>query len=512
MSTAANYRIPLYLFINVGFALFAGIGCAVGGFPNPRFVYLILLFALCSTSVIDLDGLNGRYALLALFMVVYFVSFGVSDLTNLMTGGELLAYSSVIPASGMLDGAETLILVGGIMLILGYRAAVIMVDVRRPIRTMRDWSKPVLLVVGLLLWAFGTVATYRWYVYIIPDTTNEAFRKGLSGLSPITVTLYLLGGMCQPLGMLLLIYAWTLFRNSYLMALVIAIVTVQMFIGFVSDSKGTAMIGIIMVMMTGSLVSGRLPKAWLAAGVVFVTLIYPYFTAYRTAIHGAGIARTTVVDNFAEILQKTIAAKDRVNSGRDRAQTFLERSNVKGSVEAVVAKTGNGVRFQQGYTLSPILEAFIPKILWSDKQHIPTGQFFNKEYRLVEGDEVYISPSHLGELYWNFGWYGAVLGMGIIGLLCGWVGAGYNVAEFVTVTRILVTVITIKQLIVAFESTIADCYVVWLRSLAGIGLLHLTFARVPVVSRLFLPNVATADRLPAAGRHKPPHIFPNLLT
>ena len=512
MPTAVIFRGTLYLSINVGFALLAGIACATSGYPDPRLFYLIALFALCSTSVIDLDGLNGRYALLALFMMVYFVSFGVGDLGNLVTGGDFPDASSFRLSSGLLSRAEIAILVGGIMLLVGYRTAVFVFDSRRSIRPPRDWPKSTLLAIGLLFWVLGTIATYRWYVYVIPDTTGEAARRGLSSISPAVVTAYLLGGVCQPVGMLLLVYTWTVFRNSYLLVLVIAIVTVQVFVAFVSDTKGLAMIGIVMVVVTGTLVGGRVPKAWLAVGAMFVTLVYPYFTAYRTAIHGAGIARTTVVQNFGEILQKTMAAKDRVNTGRNRAQTFLERANVKGSVQAVLAKAGNGVAFQQGYTLSPILTTFVPKVFWSEKQVIPTGQFFNKQFHIVEGDDVYISPSHLGELYWNFGWPGVVLGMGLIGALCGWVGAGFNLAEFRTVTRVLVTVITVKQLIVAFESTIADSYVVWLRSIAGVGLLHWAFARVPVISRFARPSNSDAMNFPADIRCETERLYPNLLT
>ena len=511
MPRAVTYRFPLYVILNAAFALAVGVGYAVGGFPNPRLLYLILLFALCSTPVIDLDGLNGRRTLLALFMFVYFVSFGAGDLSNLLTGSDHPEVSPIQLTSDPLSEAETVILVGGLMLVLGYRIAVFMVDGGRSIRNPRDWSKLTILIVGLIFWVVGTIATYRWNVYIVPDTTNEAYRKGLSSLGTAAVTAYLLGGMCQPLGVLLLAYAWSVFRSSYLMALVITIVVLQIFIGFVVDVKGIAMLGIILVIMTSVLVDGRLPKAWLAAGVMFVVLIYPYFTAYRTAIHGAGISRTAVIENFGAVLQKTIAAKDKVNTGRDRAQTFLERSNVKGSIEVIVERTGNGVAFQWGHTLSPILETFIPKIIWSDKLRIPTGQLFNKQFHLFDNDDVYISPSHLGELYWNFGWPGVVLGMGLIGSLCGWVGARFNPAEFRTVTRVLVTVITIKQLIVVFESAIADGYVVWLRSLAGIGMLHLVFARVPVVSRFFRPmNTGSEPAAADASRSERP--FPNLLT
>jgi hypothetical protein len=510
MLRAVPNRSALYLTVNVAFTLVVAAGAVVSGFPDPRVAYLVLLFALCTTSVIDLDGLNGRYAPLAYFMFVYFVSFGVVDFTNVLTGGDGEQAPVLRPPSGFLSTAEMIILVGGIMLVLSYRLTVRVLGSKEGVRHPKDWTSAMVLIVGLVFWAVGTVATYRWNVYIVPDTTNEAFRKGLGSISPAVTTAYLLGQMCQPLGMLLLAYEWSV-RRPHLLILIIAMVLIQIFIGFVVDVKGLAMLGIILVLMTSLLVSGRLPKVWLAGGLLFVSLIYPYFTAYRTAIHGAGIARTAAVEHFAEILERTIAAKDKVNSGRDRAQTFLERSNVKGSVEVVARKAGADVPFEWGYTLSPILETFIPKIFWSDKQRIPTGQLFNKRFHIVEGDEVYISPSHLGELYWNFGWAGVVLGMTVIGVLCGWVGARFNLTEYVTVTRVLVTLITIKQLIVVFESTISDCYVVWLRSLAAIAVLHVIFARIPAASRFFVSarsspgSVAPVER----GGGRP---FPNLLT
>jgi hypothetical protein len=512
MPRAVSYRFSLYVLVNVAFTLIVGVAYAVGGFPNPRLLHLILLFALCSTPVIDFDGLNGRYALLALFMLVYFVSYGVGDLSNLFTAGDLASLTSPRPGSSALSKPEAVILVGGIMLVLGYRIAVLIVNASRPIRSPRDWPKNAVLIIGLLFWVVGTIATYRWNVYIVPDTTNEASRKGLASISTVAVTAYLLGPMCQPLGILLFAYALTVFRSPYLLAVVIVIVVLQVLIGFVVDIKGLAMLGMILVIMTSVLVDGRLPKAWLAAGALFVIFVFPIFQAYRTAIHGnSGLARTAVVENFGKVLQLTLAAKDKVNSGRDRAQTFLERSSVKGSTEIIVEKTGNGVDFQRGHTLSPMLAAFIPKILWSDKLRIPTGQLVNKEFRMIDSDDIYISPSHLGELYWNFGWPGAVLGMGLIGSICGWVGARFNPAEIRTVTRVLVTVVTVKLLIVGFEGAIADIYVVWLRSLAGIGILHLIFARVPVASRLFRaansrPEVVSAEQ-PPGGR-----LFPNLLT
>jgi hypothetical protein len=351
-----------------------------------------------------------------------------------------------------------------------------------------------------------------WHVYIVPDTTNEAFRKGIASISTFAASVNILGQMMQPLGILLLAYAYRAYRSPLLLPVVIGVVVLQVLLGFVVDIKGLAMLGGILVIMTCVLVDGRLPKGWLAAGAVFVILVFPVFQAYRTAIHGdRGLARTAVIQNLGKVLQLTLAAEDKVNSGRDRAQTFFERSSVKGSTEMIVEKTGNGVDFQRGHTLTPIVATFVPKIIWSDKREVKTGQLFNKSFHITDSDDIFISPSHLGELYWNFGWAGAVLGMGFIGVVCGWVGARFNMAEYRTVTRILVTVVTIKQLIVGFEGAVAPSYVVWLRSLAAIGILHLIFARVPAVPRMFKPTNSGSDVVSA----EPPRgqrLFPNLLT
>ena len=510
MPRARTYRFSLYLLANVVFALLVGAACAVGNFPDPRILHLLLVFALCSTPIIDIDGLNGRYALLGLFMLVYFVSYGVGDFSNLLMENDGSGSPSSQHASGGLSKTELVVLVGGIMLILGYRLGVLLVNVNRPSRSPRDWSKGAILIVGLVFWAIGTIATYAWNIYMVTDTTNETVRKSLASMSNMTVTIYLLGQMCLPLGMLLLAYAYRVFRNPYLVPVVVAMVVLQLFIGFVVDVKGMAILALVLIIVASVLVDGRFPKIWLAAFVLFAIFVFPFFQAYRGVIHG-NVARTAVIENFGKTLEKTIAAKEKVNSGKNRAQTFLERSSLKGSTEIIVENTGNTVDFQRGHTLSPILATFVPKIFWSDKESVLTGQLFNKKFHITDSDDIFVSPSHLGELYWNFGWSGVVMGMTFIGLICGWVGARFNPAEFRTVTRVLVTVVTIKQLILGFEGAIADIYVVWLRSLAGIGILHLVFARVPAVSGLFRPANPGSDAAPA-DQFRGGRLFPNLLT
>jgi hypothetical protein len=46
----------------------------------------------------------------------------------------------------------------------------------------------------------------------------------------------------------------------------------------------------------------------------------------------------------------------------------------------------------------------------------------------------------------------------------------------------MIVMVTLQQLIMSFESTFAAPYAVWIRSLVGIGLLHLMFAHRPMAA------------------------------
>jgi hypothetical protein len=497
---ALKHPFAWYAVVNFGFAPLALVLNAIGGSPDPRLLYVILLFALCSTWIIDFDALNGRYALLALFLTAYFVSFGLLDFTNLLNGATSEDSSSPLTAT------EAVILAGGIMFIVGYRITVARGSAALRRSVPRDWPMSAIVGVGLVMWVVGSVALYRWNVYVITDTTIEATKKGLASLSALGIATYILAQMMQPFGILLLAYAWRSLRSPYLLAAVIVVVVFQVILGFVIDIKGVAMTGGILVIMTIVLVDGRIPVAWLAGAAAFVILAFPIFQASRTEVHGnRGIARAAIVQNLGETLKLAFSAKNRVNTGRERAQTFFERASVRGSVQMIVGSTGNGVNFQHGYTLLPLLTTFVPRLLWPDKPDVETGKLVNKEFHVSEYEATYISPSFLGELYWNFGWFGVVLGMALNGSLFGYLAGRFNLAEARTVTGLLVLVLTIKQLVVGFEGAIGPQYVVWFRSVAGVALLQLLFARIP--ARRKSQSSAAEDNVNPANAVA----FPNLL-
>jgi hypothetical protein len=110
--------------------------------------------------------------------------------------------------------------------------------------------------------------------------------------------------------------------------------------------------------------------------------------------------------------------------------------------------------------------------------------------------------------------------MPLFGLLLGFVGAKTSLEQGTSLTRVLVLVGTAQTLCLGFGGGLPVSYIVWLRSLAAIGLLHLLFARRAGQS---MPQVVatTADETPSMPTllqgawcvARPPFTprFPNLL-
>jgi hypothetical protein len=499
-------RTRLYGLVNILF-----IGAVLVGFAFERPVdvhplYVILLFALCSTPIVQARVVNDRYALLCLFLLDYFLMYGALDFQHLLFGSD----GAVAPVGGFLTMTEFVILTGGAFAQLGYRLACRSGAHARPVAAPRDWSERTLVIVGIALWIVCTRLAWEFSVHIITDATNETTKQGLESLGVFKTDIFLLARMAQPLSILILAYAQCRYRRPYMAPLLVGIVLFQLYYGFVIDFKSEALIGGVLVVLTNLLVNGRVPKAWTALMLAIVVIGFPLLQANRVVRNEHSANSTAVSENVAQIFKQVLAAKERVNSGSERAQTALERLTLKGNVDLIVKGTGVVAPFQYGYTLSPLITSFIPRLIWPDKPAIATGQILNSEFHLSEDPDTYISPSHLGELYWNFGWVGVVIGMTLIGLLLGTLGRTFNLAQASTITRLLVLVVTVRLLILASEGELATQYVSWMRSMLFIGILHWSLARIPWVARAD----GNADRTRGPSdvlRATPGRSYPNLL-
>jgi len=507
-TATASFR-ALYLAINLFAVVALGVGAALGGSKDPRYLYLLLLVAACSSPLLQMRSLNDRYALLGVFLGIYFIFYGNVDLMALLGLGEDQTVSS-----DALTASELLVLLGAAAFIAGYHAASAAVRGLRPAgggRRWRDWSERSLLLTGLALWAAGTVSVIILQVVLVPDKTAYTAAQGFARIGQGATSLVMLGNYLPTLGIAALAYGYARYRSRGWLMLILALIGVQVVVALAADIKSMALQAPALVILARIMRGGRIPYGWILAAAIGSGLVFPVLQAYRAVLSESGATRHEAVQQFGKTVGAAIQQSRAVMKGarEERAQTVLERSNLKPSIDIVIGHAGLDVPFQAGNTLRPLWLALVPRLIWPDKPDLAVGIMFNKEFHLGAGDETYISPSHLGELYWNFGWPGAALGMLLIGALFGVVGTRCDLSSGVSVTRVLLLLATAALIGIGFESSIATPYAVWIRTLLVIGLLHVLLARVAGPGRSPVPDPAAAgaaDQPPRVGAR-----YPNVL-
>lgn len=273
--------------------------------------------------------------------------------------------------------------------------------------------------------------------------------------------------------------------------------------------------GVLLVIFARVLVDGKLPKVWLAAGGVFVLLAFPVFQAYRADVVGMrGLSRSQAAEDIGRSIALALQSRSKVTEGKSegyRMPSFLGRNDIKPTIETLVARLGEEARYQDGYTLELFFIALVPRMLWEDKPNISVGQLFNRELHLSENPDVFLSPSFVGDLYWNFGWTGIVCGMPVFGLLLGFVNRRCDMAHHRSVARLLVLATTIYMFCVRLEDGIAMEAIMWFRTLGAIWLMNLVFARVQAPAAA--GTAAEGAQIPGLTAILAPAVprFPNLM-
>lgn len=472
-----SLNILFILVLAVGSALYAAVGIHI-------VVYLILLFAICSSPLLLATRLHGRYVILLIFMPLYFLFFGIAD---------LLAVFDVLPAgertggSGLLSGAEYAILFGAVLLILGFALAASGTVRRTDQPPPADWKHSTIVLLGLVLWVLGMIGSWMWQF----GFADRLHSGDVTLLSSIIQTIL---RMVAPLGTALIVYAYCVMHNKATFLLLLVMLTAEFVFGFLADSKELAMRGLILLILGKFLLHGRIPKTWLVLGATLLALTFAIFYAYRYEVlqirhTSRQSAMENISDNFRKALRSSKLKEGAATSG---LKSFAGRVNLKGNMELIVHQTGDRAPFQDGYTLKLFLYSFVPRLIWPDKPDSSIGRLFNREFRISLDPNTYISVTYLGELFWNFGWPGLIAGMFIMGLLWGALSKRLSLADAPSVTRYLLLISTIYLLCVRFEGGIALQYSLWLRSVVLIYLLHWLF-RQPTRAATDAPAAIEGD-------------------
>ena len=434
-------------------------------------LFVIVLFAICSFPYVLATTMNGRYGILLIMMPILFIFYGANDILTYFYYYPSYWYG---PQGQILTTAEIAVLSGIAMLMFGFYAASSL-SVKWSLRWLvDDWRERPTIIVGLSSILIGIWATWTFVV-------SAGSRTHLGKLDP-TMASFLVGGrMLEAVGAVLLSYAFLRTKKKALLFLILAIGLLKIPMGFFLDSKEVAISFMVIFILTKWVYDGGLPLRWVGLILVAIITMFPLFYAYRSAVVGEKhYSASTAAENASSTLDiamnENAKSAEKGGSVLERGiQAFATRVDLKSLMELIVARVGNGVDFQNGNTLAALPYAFVPRILIPDKPNVPVGQLFNQKFHISSNPETFISTSFLGELYWNFGWSGLVLGMILIGASLGVVSTISNVQEVKTAPRLLLLISALYLLAFRFETGIAQQYTVFLRSGLIILLMHVLF-------------------------------------
>jgi hypothetical protein len=203
-------------------------------------------------------------------------------------------------------------------------------------------------------------------------------------------------------------------------ALCVIIGNILLILAYIYDGSKYRIMLSLMPMLSAALVRPRLKKllpVFVVAGtIVYLFVVAPVITRMRTdqtAVSRLEKLRAAGEDSFLS------TQEDLSYSFQEEAEKFLYRQFESTAVGFIVSDV-RAQGFQYGATMENLTYAFIPRLLWPEKPMVTRGLWFTAYLGGSGSEEEAESNTALysaGELYWNFGILGVVLGMAIMGAM-----------------------------------------------------------------------------------------------
>ena len=151
---------------------------------------------------------------------------------------------------------------------------------------------------------------------------------------------------------------------------------------------------------------------------VFVFMVAPAVDRARLARGSANVTAADILDARQELADEFRRdPQEYVLRSVDYAvlRLFIEPIAV-GYIANRVANEG----YTGGSELVYLTWAVIPRVFWRDKPLVSRGEWFTSEIGFSMNESASTTSTGMtspGELYWNFGWAGVVIGMSLLGYL-----------------------------------------------------------------------------------------------
>ncbi len=421
----------------------------VESFPLDRVPYQVILFTLCSAPYFLLRR-NPSMRLVAFFMLFYYAIFGAAEFVYFFAPSEYVLFdaSKFIEKSFLSD---VLIAIGALSLLAGSLLTAFLLKGKRAAWFSLEWKPTATYWMGICCWSVGILALI--IVQVFYEGVERTAGIGSHLISNATF-LCLLGGI-------MLIYQTLREGKRPLLWLSLGLIMACEYIfGFVGNSKEISYRLPVLLVTASFFYRGSFNMRLIVPIVLSFILYQGLFTAYREnvlQVHRQSILQAIESGESSKAI--VLKAVHREKSLLVKSTSLaLDRVDCRKYVDIITANVGEGVPYQDGATILAFLYTFVPKMFWEDKPELALGQLMNKTFRLSASSKTFVPTTQLGELYWNYGLTGGLVGMFLIGMLLAVIGRYCALGSNATVGKFLVVLVAAYLIGLRFEDAIAADY------------------------------------------------------
>ena len=224
------------------------------------------------------------------------------------------------------------------------------------------------------------------------------------------------------LGMLYLLYREDKIPRYQVYILFIIVLPVEISSRFSSGSLAPIMYLGLFVTCIMLFDKKKVPITLTVFIIIFFVLLQPVKSIYRSYIWNEG------TENNRNYLDKSKLffnlAGDFYSNKSDFKPTIffspaLGRISHIHLLSLVVESTPEVIPYWNGETYKPLYSKFIPRILWPNKPTEVTGSRFGRRYKITSTEDFSTSVNlpWIVEMYANFGVFGVMIGMTIVGII-----------------------------------------------------------------------------------------------
>jgi len=452
-----NYFIACFFF-----ALVLMIGAVVNESNNACHIpFQIMLFLICS-SPFFLGGNKPRHRLLVIFMACYYLIFGMSNFFGIILGANdqfIMGTNRFLkaPDAGM-PKSDWVVIIGAVSFLCGYYLLSKLYGNRQSRIFGKDWNYGMLFGMGLVFWILGFMVSVAYDMVVTPMNIPSEILGMPLGIASNVKLLTQLGGM------MIIYLAVRGYRPGAVWPLLVLMIIAEFCVGFIANSKETSYRLPALLTLGIYYIRGSINKKI----IVIILLSFIPYLLFFNIWRGSIMTYQNQVQAFNAFDKNAASVLKEASKQKNIAATSLEglkqRIDGKVYIDIIVNGTDSGrVSFQSGKTLMFLFYGLIPRMLWSGKPDLTTGQMFSRAFQLSASRFTYVPSTILGEFYWNFGTTGVIAGMICFGMVFGLLAYMLASGEGMTIVRFMLLLLATYFLAVRFESSIGLQYTNFIR-------------------------------------------------